>query len=143
MPKQGYTLINKEDKNLSPMMGQNMEAVGQDYRITRIVFDEWRLLICVCAEKIPRGKKMFAFFLLLQLSTYPFYKESRPTKRDMDAPVGFRLSWRSFEHDSLTSGHTRSAPHITFCKTEFEDRTSMGSRKILPVNPSEFVVTSN
>lgn len=99
--------------------------------------------MCMCRKNSKGKKKMFAFFLLLQLSTYPFYKESRPTKRDMDAPVGFRLSWRSFEHDSLTSGHTRSAPHITFCKTEFEDRTSMGSRKILPVNPSEFVVTSN
>lgn len=72
MPKQGYTLINKEDKNLSPMMGQNMEAVGQDYRITRIVFDEWRLLICVCAEKIPRGKKNVCILSSSAVKHVPF-----------------------------------------------------------------------
>lgn len=86
---------------------------------------------------------MFAFFLLAHLSTYPLYKESRPMKGDKDARGVGGLSWRSFKHDSLTSRHTRSAPHVTSCKTESEDWTAVGSRKILPANPSEFVVTSN
>lgn len=44
MPKSGYTLVNNEDKNLSPRMGQNMGAVSQDYRIIRIIFVLWHLL---------------------------------------------------------------------------------------------------
>ena len=44
MPEEGYALINNEDKNLSPTMGQNMGAMGQDYRIIRITFVRWRSL---------------------------------------------------------------------------------------------------
>lgn len=47
------------------MMSQNMEAVGQDYRITKIVFDQWGLLMYVYVhKKIPREKKcLHSFFL--------------------------------------------------------------------------------
>lgn len=39
-----YSLINNKYKSHPPAVGQNMEAVGQDYKIRGILLVQWHLL---------------------------------------------------------------------------------------------------
>lgn len=60
MPKSGHTLVNNEDKDPSPALGQDTGAVGQDYGIIRILFTRWHLLKEGCVHSKFQGGNVFS-----------------------------------------------------------------------------------